>query len=123
MGIKSMEFEMANREIQKEARAYKVEIFICGNPLTAEQLCRDYCDRIGQCVTITKTNYVFRGGNETGLIIGLINYARFPKAKTHIWQRAVDLAYKLKEGLHQGSFTIQDHERSVFVSTRDEDQP
>lgn len=111
-----------NREIQKEARAYKVEIFIGGTHDEAVKICREFCDKVGLCVTVTPLSFVYRGGECYGLAIGLINYARFPKGRCHIWQTAVDLAYKLKEGLGQGSFTVQDDERSVFLSTRDEDQ-
>ena len=112
-----------NREIQKEARAYKVEIFIgCDDVRDAHLICEDFCTDVGLCVTVTPTVFTYRNGRCDGVIIGLINYARFPKGSCHIFQTAVDLAYKLKQGLTQGSFTVQDDERSIFISTRDEDQ-
>lgn len=114
-----------NVEILRESTAYKVEIFIgCDDDdfEVAQLACEDYCTDVGLCVTVTPTIYCYRNGRCMGLIVGLINYARFPKPHVEIWQQAVDLAYVLKRRLGQGSFTVQDGTRSVFVSTRDEDQ-
>lgn len=76
----------------------------------------------GLCVTVTPTTYAFTGGTCEGVIVGLINYGRFP---THnymeIWEQAYSLAMFLKERLGQGSFTLQDNYRSYFYSTRPED--
>ncbi len=113
-----------NREIQKESVAYAVSIFIgCDDVRDAQLICEDYCTDVGLCVTVTETTFCYRDGRCPGVIIGLINYARYPKGRVEIFQTAADLAYKLKHGLRQGSFTVQDDERSVFVSDRDEDQP
>ncbi len=111
-----------NRRVIKTADAYKVEIFIGGDFDKASEICADYCNRIGLCVTIEPTTYIYRCGGCEGVRIGLINYARFPASNTGIWNIAYALAELLKDGLNQGSFTIQDHERSMFVSDRDEDQ-
>ena len=111
-----------NKRIVKQAKAYKVEIFIAGDIEQITDICQQYCDKVGLCVTVTKTNYVFTRGSEAGAVIGLINYARFPKEPEDIWDTASLLAVHLKIKTDQGSYTIQDHERSVFVSTRDEDQ-
>ncbi len=111
-----------NREIRKETSAYKVEIFIGGDYKKAAYLCGLFCTSIGLCVTIEPTIYVYRGGACDGVRIGIINYARFPKPSSEIWFLACDLASLLKQYLDQGSYTVQDHEDSLFVSTRDEDQ-
>lgn len=111
-----------NREIQKVAPAYKVEIFICGDRNTINETCQKFCDDVSWCVTVTPTRYVYKGGWEEGWIIGLINYPRIQWSREIIFQKACDLAYKLKEKAGQGSFTVQDDVRSIFVSTRDEDQ-
>lgn len=110
-----------NKLIHKSAKAYKVEVFIAGDLVKATEICQRFCDR-GLCVTIEPTNYVFTGGQEMGVRVGLINYARFPKDFGLVWDTAEELGFALKDGLGQGSFTIQDHECSSFFSTRDEDQ-
>lgn len=110
-----------NRLIERTAPAYKVEIFIAGDLVKATEICQTFCDR-GLCVTIEPTNYVFTGGQEMGVRVGLINYARFPKSRLEILDVAKELGFTLKEGLDQGSFTVQDDASSFFFSTRDCDQ-
>lgn len=111
-----------NSTVIKKAKAYKVEIFIGGDLKTATRICQDYCNAFPLCVTIEPTNYIYTGGNCAGVRVGLINYARFPENEANIWFQATDLARHLKAGLNQGSFTVQDHETSMFFSDRDEDQ-
>jgi len=111
-----------NKRIVKEAASYKVEIFIAGDLFQAQNACRAFCDAEGLCVTVTQTAYVYTGGVENGVTIGLINYPRFPKEQDFIWETAENLAEVLKTALGQGSYTIQDHIHSMFVSTRDQDQ-
>lgn len=113
---------MANREITKSANAYRVSIFIGGMHDDVVAACRKFCDIVGLCVTVTPLTYVFTNGEEYGVEVGLINYARFPKDHSDIWNTALVLAEHLKIELQQGSYTVQDDERSVFKSTRDEDQ-
>ncbi len=111
-----------NRQIVKIADAYKVEIFIGGDFEAAAQVCLDYCDMVGLCVTVEPTLYVYKGGTCEGVRIGLINYARFPTNRSTIWCHAETLAERLKRDLEQGSYTVQNDKQSMFVSTRDEDQ-
>ena len=111
-----------NRTITKSANAYAVSIFICGNIEEAKRICIDYCTSVGLCVTVTPTTYCYRGGMQEGMIIGLINYARFPSEKESIWNKACDIAWHLKDVLNQGSFTVQDDNPTLFISNRDEDQ-
>lgn len=111
-----------NKLIIKRAHAHKVEIFIAGDLEAATRVCQAYCDKVGLCVTIEPTNYIFTGGSEMGVRVGLINYARFPSARPQLWIKAEDLANELKACMDQGSFTIQDDMQSVFYSTRDQDQ-
>lgn len=110
-----------NKLIIKSAAAYKAEVFIAGDLAKATEICQTFCER-GLCVTIEPTNYVFTGGQEMGVRVGLINYARFPKPWAEIWNTAIEIGHALKEGLDQGSFTVQDKDTSVFFSTRDVDQ-
>lgn len=101
----------------------ETKIFICGDLDVATQECLDYCTEVGLCVTVTPTMYVYRGGRQSGMIIGLINYPRFPSNRQGIWAHAMNLAVRLKYILKQGSFTVQNDKVSTFVSDRDEDQP
>lgn len=98
--------------------AYKVEIFIAGDYTVLSDTCRMFCDAHGLCVTVTPTKYVYTGGEEDGAIIGLINYARFPKPVDEIDAIALQLARLLRVEAGQQSFTIQTPTASTFHSWR-----
>ncbi len=104
-----------------EAPSYPVSIFIAGSAFDAESLCLDFCDEVGLCVTVTETVYCYTGGEEAGVIVGLINYPRFPSTPSAIWQRAEELAARLCAGLKQQSYTIQAPDKTVWFSHRPED--
>ena len=105
--------------ITAEAPSYPISIFMAGSVWEAETICRNYCDAVGYCVTVTETNYVYRDGEETGVIVGLINYPRFPSEPAAMWKHATELAAKLCEGLEQESYTIQAPDKTVWFSHRD----
>lgn len=101
--------------------SYPVSIFIAGAAVDAVTTCQSYCDAVGLCVTVTETLYVFTDGFATGVIVGLINYPRFPATPEEIWTKAEVLARKLREGMEQESFTIQAPDKTVWFSWRAED--
>lgn len=104
-----------------EAPSYPVSIFIGGNPKEAMLRCRGYCDDVGLCVTITETKYVYTGGLTFGIIVGLINYPRFPLIPEAIWAHAEALGVRLCKGLGQESYTIQAPDKTVWFSDREGD--
>lgn len=104
-----------------EVPSYPVSILIAGHWLEAEPICQSYCDEVGLCVTVTDSFYVFTGGSERGVIVGLINYPRFPKKPDDIWQHAEVLAAFLCDRLGQQSYTIQAPDKTVWFSHRPED--
>lgn len=105
-----------------EVGSYPVSIFMAGNSLEAENICRDFCDEVGLCVTVTHTVYVYTGGRESGFIVGLINYPRFPGEPVQIEAKAVELGMKLREGLGQESFSVQTPTTTTWFSWRAADQ-
>jgi hypothetical protein len=105
-----------------EVTSYPVSIFIAAPSIfEAETICRNYCDEVGLCVTVTETNYCFTGGEEAGVIVGLINYPRFPAEPAAIWDRAEALATRLCDRLCQQSYTIQAPDKTVWFSHREKD--
>lgn len=108
--------------LKKTAPSYPVSIFIAGDPVEAETACLDYCDTVGFCVTVTKTTYCYTGGEEAGVIVGLINYPRFPMKPEEIVRHADDLAEFLCFRLGQESYSIQTREATMWVSYRDADR-
>lgn len=100
--------------------SYPVSIFIAGDHAKASRLCRAHCDAVGLCVTVTPTEYVYTDGQEAGVIVGLINYARFPAEPAAIDEQALTLAELLRVELGQQSFTIETPTESRFYSWREQ---
>ena len=69
---------MNNYPEMKSCESYWVKIYIAGDIVQIEQICRQYCFHLGFCVTVTPTKFIYTGGEETGAEIGIMNYARFP---------------------------------------------
>lgn len=105
-----------------EVSSYSVSIFIAGNVMEAKTICLDYCNAVGFCVTVTETVYCYTGGEEAGVIVGLINYPRFPSTPADIWAHAEALAAQLCAGLTQQSYSIQAPDRTLWISHREENQ-
>ena len=62
----------------KQAPSFPVTIYIAGRYPKAIKVVEKYCNEVGYCVTIKPTLYVYKGGEEHGVEVGLINYPRFP---------------------------------------------
>lgn len=103
------------------APSYPVSIFIGGNAKDASIRAQGYCDDVGLCVTVTETRYMFTGGMTFGVIVGLINYPRFPSTPEQLWAHAEVLAERLRKALRQESYTIQAPDRTEWFSHRPED--
>ena len=62
-------------------------------------ICDAYISEINDCITITPTEYRYVNGWENGVVIGLIQYPRFPRKVRDIKKMAMLLANKLLVGL------------------------
>lgn len=71
-----------------------------------ENICQEFCDDVGFCVTVTPTKYVYTDGWEQGAIVGIINYPRFPSSEKTLENRALLLATELMLKLEQKRVTI-----------------
>jgi hypothetical protein len=103
---------------ETEVPAYSCRILIAGDTQDAERCCRDFCYEVGECVTVTPTSYIYTGGQERGVVVELINYARFPREPIAISHRAYALALRLMDVLKQQSCTVQDSTTSRWLSRR-----
>ncbi len=74
-----------------------------------------YVDKIGFCVTITPTTFIYTDGRENGAIIGLINYPRFPKTKKELKQRAEEIAKLCKDKYKQNRVSIEYQDRTIML--------
>lgn len=76
---------------------------------------QDYTDSIGLCVTITPTTFIYKDGREEGVIIGLINYPRFPTDKEKLEQTAEEIASLCKERYKQNRVSIEYRDRTIML--------
>ena len=73
-----------------------------------KQICDEFVNEYGDCVSITKTDFRYTNGNEPGVVIGFISYPRFPRLPEKIRNRAFILAEKLMLNLNQYKVSIVD---------------
>ena len=107
--------------IRSEAPTHVIKIYIAGDRNLARQVLQKYVMK-GLCVSISEEEYIYTMGNETGIVVNLINYPRFPKTHEEMLGEATELAEHLIEELHQGSCTVVDYSgKSYFISRRPED--
>lgn len=67
---------------------------------------RNFCDTVKLCVTVEDVDFIYPGGYEDGIKVGLINYPRFPDTPEHITNRALQLAEKLKTTYNQFRISV-----------------
>jgi hypothetical protein len=99
-----------------DCKTYWTRIYMAGNVADAERVCRGYCFNVGACVTVAPTEYVYSGGQESGIVVGFINYPRFPKEPSAIAAQAETLAAMLADALFQRSYTIETPERTRWFT-------
>lgn len=109
-------------ETIKVCDTYWVKLYLSGPIEVAKQVLRGECFAEGLCVTIDPTTYIYTGGEENGYVVGLIDYPRFPKPKSEIAKRAMQLAEKLVNKTFQQSVLVQDPEKTVWLSIRPENK-
>ncbi|WP_206524891.1 hypothetical protein, partial [Mesorhizobium sp. M7A.F.Ca.CA.001.04.1.1] len=63
--------------------------------------------------------YIYTGGEEAGVRIGLINYPRFPSDEATLLENAVKLAVQLMNRLSQHSYSIVGLEKTHWFSRRE----
>lgn len=101
-----------------EGKAHFVDIFLAGNADDARRVCRQHCMAVGLCVTVTETTFIYTGGEETGVRVGLVNYPRFPSTPEELFAKGEALAEKLITALCQWSALIQSNDRVLWLSRK-----
>lgn len=104
-----------NRLPQPENWDFESEVNYSHQISDVEYFCREYCDKVGLCVTVTATKFVYKNGMEDGAIVGLINYPRFPKEPHEIKEQALELAGILLEKMEQYKVTIVFPDETVMI--------
>lgn len=103
----------------KTETTFCVRLYISGPIEVAKQIIRAECLRDGLCVTIEPTSFIYTGGEETGYVVGLINYPRFPVSAGSLTERGRDLMHKLLEGTHQHSALMMTPNITEWITKRE----
>lgn len=104
------------------APSFSAVIFVAGDVDVARQVCREHTLEVPLCVNLAPVDYVYTGGMESGVRVELINYPRFDTPSERIYEKALDLAYRLMDRLCQVSCSVMTPSRTVWLTCREEDQ-
>ena len=74
----------------------------------------------GLCVTVAQQDFIYVGGSESGVVVGLINYPRFPRKPEELLALAEELAETLRKKMCQHSFLLESTTETKWVSYKDE---
>lgn len=86
-----------------------VELFMAGDIEHAKQVIRRFCKERPCCVTVSPTSYIYRGGEESGFVVGFRNYPRFPSSGSRLSLMAAELGQTLRDCMAQDSFMVVEH--------------
>lgn len=99
---------------------YWARIYMSGPIEVAKHTIRAECLREGLCVTIEPTTFIYTGGEETGFVVGLVNYPRFPCSPQQLVERARDLMTKLLDSTFQSSAMLMTPDATEWISKREQ---
>lgn len=105
--------------ITKSCDTYAVKLYLAGPIEVAKQVIRQEVLREGLCVTIEPTLFLYTGGEETGYVVGLVNYPRFPSDPEAIRERARGLMHRLLEATFQHSALMVANDVTEWISKRE----
>ena len=106
--------------INKTVTTYWARIYMSGPIEVAKQAIRAECLRLGLCVTVEPTTFIYTGGEESGYVVGLINYPRFQSSPAEIENRARDLMLTLIDATHQHSGLLMTPDTTELFSRREQ---
>lgn len=85
-----------------------------------EDFIQKWVDGLGQCVTVTRTNYIYTDGREPGVIVGFINYPRFAADEHTIRKNTLDLASELLIFCKQMRISVVLPDKTMMFSNTEE---
>ena len=106
--------------MEKKEHTYWVKIEIAGDYHVAKQVCREFCMDEGACVQVHLVDYVYTGGEESGVSVMFVNYPRFPKDSDEIYRQAKRLALKLRDRMCQWSVMLITPTTTTWLTAREE---
>jgi hypothetical protein len=91
----------------------------------AYDICREYTDKNGLCVTLTPTQFIYSkgagisNGYEDGCFVELINYPRTPQSQYDIVYQAIDLAKVFLVKFNQNRISIITTDQTYLIDRND----
>lgn len=98
---------------------FTIQLFMSGPIEVAKQKIREVCYKGGFCCTITPTTFIYKGGEEAGFCVGLVDYPRYPVGANELAMQARDLAFKLLDVTHQHSVLLVGTNFTEWISKRE----
>lgn len=105
--------------------SYWVKIYLSGDIGIIEQSIREHICGLrsqrgfGLCVTVTPNKYIYPGGEELGVEIGLLNYPRFPESNYDLFGDAYQLALTCLEKSFQDSVLLLAPDKTTWITKRE----
>jgi len=112
---------MRLKTVKKDCATYTAEIYMAGDVRLCRSILQRMASNTGMCVSLEMVDYIYTGGRESGFVVRLINYPRFPTTNEDIKNMAGKIAENLLYELGQGSYTIVYPDETVFMSRREHD--
>jgi len=106
--------------LEKRSPTIVFEIFISGDMTECKSILQARAAS-GACYSVEKTEFIYTGGRESGCVVRLINYPRFPKTHEELEDEAIQLAHYLLERLIQGSCSVVGPKETIWITRRKED--
>ena len=113
----------------KSLKSYNVQIWVGLRAFYTDKvytvndvrkICDEFVNEIKDCITITPTEYRYVNGNETGVIVGYIQYPRFPRSRKEIKRRAFIIGETLMKELEQNRITITTPFKSYMLENKNQ---
>ena len=80
------------RDNKKIVETYIVRIYISSCVEAVSQILSEYAFNNGACFTVEPTKFIYTGGQENGVVIGMVKYPKFEKSNTEIFNEAIKVA-------------------------------
>lgn len=100
---------------RRAENTWTVKLYLSGPIERAKQTLRRECLQEGLCVTVEPTLFIYTGGEETGYVVGLVNYPKHPSTPEALESRAEDLLRKLISETFQRSGLMVSPSNTVWI--------
>lgn len=104
-------------EIKNTVPTFYANIHVAGDYDTARAACREITYTFGFCFQIHKVDYIYTGGEESGLLIRVINYPRFPRDPEEITNLVTEFGKIIATKLCQKSFTVETSTDTMYFES------